>query len=356
MVTLSVTPSTIYTVHFGYSEFYEKYKSVLPTVDANNQAIFQQNAPAMIKQDCQKMIEKYKWKAESNAVLGVSKIFLTESTWRSLDDQLRNLEEKAYQIEKDSIQQQQHHHQLTNEEILNGTSEPNSLNNSRATTPVIARKRYASVVAHDEANSSAYSGTEDGTEGESTAGDGSYYGPGFIPSNKEEVIHSPRPIDTQLLRNRSSKLGKTTDVERSPNAIQAPAIEGNTKKGKKIKPPKIKKEHKPKTKTRVAWECMSWCLTFYIFNFCLRVCGKMKRKDIQMAWREKVALNIIIFFMCCTMLFYIIGLGMIICPKQNVLSEGEIAAKNTLNNPYVVIYGDYYKVDSIITVTKNYEQ
>ena len=86
-------------------------------MDANNQAIFQQNAPAMIKQDCQKMIEKYKWKAESNAVLGVSKIFLTESTWRSLDDQLRNLEEKAYQIEKDSIQQQQHHHQLTNEEI-----------------------------------------------------------------------------------------------------------------------------------------------------------------------------------------------------------------------------------------------
>ncbi len=69
-----------------------------------------------------------------------------------------------------------------------------------------------------------------------------------------------------------------------------------------------------------------------------------------MAWREKVALNGIIFLMCATMLFYIIGLGILICPTRNILGAGEIAERDEVSNPFVVIYGDYYKIDPIMEV------
>ena len=56
------------------------------------------------------------------------------------------------------------------------------------------------------------------------------------------------------------------------------------------------------------------------------------------------------------MLFYIIGLGMIICPRQNVLSEGEINARNTLSDPYVAIFGKYYRIPDIIQSHVNQNQ
>lgn len=43
-----------------------------------------------------------------------------------------------------------------------------------------------------------------------------------------------------------------------------------------------------------------------------------------------------------------IGLGRIVCPKQNVLSQGEIDGKKYVDNPYVSIYGNYYKIPPII--------
>jgi chitin synthase len=74
----------------------------------------------------------------------------------------------------------------------------------------------------------------------------------------------------------------------------------------------------------------------------------MYHPDVIMAWREKIALNILILFACGLLLFYIIGLGRIICPKQYVKSQGEIDGKNTVNDPYVSIYGSYYHIPPII--------
>ena len=69
-----------------------------------------------------------------------------------------------------------------------------------------------------------------------------------------------------------------------------------------------------------------------------------------MAWREKLALNMIIWASCGLMLFYIIGLGRILCPVVRVLSQGEVDGLNTLKNPFVVVYGDYYKINEIVKV------
>jgi chitin synthase len=79
----------------------------------------------------------------------------------------------------------------------------------------------------------------------------------------------------------------------------------------------------------------------------------MKRKDIQMAFREKVALNVIIYFMCAILLFYIGIFGRLICPEQQVLSSFELSGKTDVNDPWVSAYGRVYEIKEVVNNHKN---
>jgi chitin synthase len=78
----------------------------------------------------------------------------------------------------------------------------------------------------------------------------------------------------------------------------------------------------PTSGSRKRWMFLVWMLTFYIPDFALRLLGpkEFKRKDIRTAWREKLAINYLIWLACATSIFIIAFFGNIICPKQNVYS------------------------------------
>ncbi|THU97382.1 hypothetical protein K435DRAFT_857696 [Dendrothele bispora CBS 962.96] len=59
----------------------------------------------------------------------------------------------------------------------------------------------------------------------------------------------------------------------------------------------------------------------------------LKRMDVRQAWREKLALNIIIWFICGCTVFVIAILGLLICPTQHVFSLSEMASHNFNNDP-----------------------
>ncbi|KAH6561991.1 hypothetical protein BASA62_009446 [Batrachochytrium salamandrivorans] len=105
---------------------------------------------------------------------------------------------------------------------------------------------------------------------------------------------------------------------------------------------------KPRTRSRRIWMCCTWGMTWWIPTPFISYVFKKRRPDVQIAWREKVALCFIIFLMCATMLFLIVGLGQVVCPKQNILSEGEVSTLNTLANPYVILYGGYYHISDVV--------
>ncbi|KAL5035310.1 hypothetical protein BDV3_005263 [Batrachochytrium dendrobatidis] len=132
--------------------------------------------------------------------------------------------------------------------------------------------------------------------------------------------------------------------ERSAKAGSVGAIKKTHKTENKnsLTPPK------PRTFARKSWLCCTWSLTWWIPT-CLISClfGK-RRPDVQIAWREKVALCTLIFLMCATMLFLIVGLGQVLCPKQNILSEGEVSTHNSLTDAYVIINGNYYDIKDIV--------
>ncbi|KAL7750262.1 hypothetical protein RI367_004435 [Sorochytrium milnesiophthora] len=96
---------------------------------------------------------------------------------------------------------------------------------------------------------------------------------------------------------------------------------------------------------RRRWVFLTKMLTWWVPTAFLRWCGGMDRSDIQMAWREKFAICIIIGFACACQLFFIIGLSRIICPKQNMYNLAELYYKQTAATPYVAIYGSIYNMN-----------
>jgi chitin synthase len=83
---------------------------------------------------------------------------------------------------------------------------------------------------------------------------------------------------------------------------------------------------------RRCWKGLTMFNTFWIPEYFIIHCGRMKRADVRQAWREKVSLNIIMLWMCGSLMFFVIGLGLILCPKANVYSSDEVKARNNFDS------------------------
>ncbi|KAF9916715.1 hypothetical protein BX616_003042 [Lobosporangium transversale] len=102
-------------------------------------------------------------------------------------------------------------------------------------------------------------------------------------------------------------------------------------------------ENVPVTSARRNWVFLTYALTWWIPSFLLSKCGRMARPDIRMAWREKVALCILIFFLSLIMIMYIAVLGELICPHQYVYSPGELSDHHAKSNrPLTMVRGEIF--------------
>jgi chitin synthase len=144
---------------------------------------------------------------------------------------------------------------------------------------------------------------------------------------------------------RRTKSGKQSDLEMGPLS----------KLGSPPEQPKQEFIQKSEdvTRSRKMWVCCTWLLTWWIPSIFLSYCGKMKRSDIRMAWREKVAICIIILMMCSSLLFLIIGLSWIICPPVNVLSPAEVNSKahpmTGGKYAWFSAYGNYFYAEKVMS-------
>ncbi|CAL5868156.1 uncharacterized protein PFLUO_LOCUS2380 [Penicillium psychrofluorescens] len=97
----------------------------------------------------------------------------------------------------------------------------------------------------------------------------------------------------------------------------------------------------PVSGSRRRWLFLVYMLTFYIPDIFIKWFGRMKRKDVRIAWREKLAINLIIWFACAVAVFMIVAFPGLICPTQHVYSLGELSSHNGKNGEgsYVAIRG-----------------
>ncbi|PVV04877.1 hypothetical protein BB560_000609 [Smittium megazygosporum] len=82
--------------------------------------------------------------------------------------------------------------------------------------------------------------------------------------------------------------------------------------------------------------------TFLIPTFVISKCFGLKRKDMQIAWREKLTLCMFIFYSCLFVVFWIGILGLLICPKQYVYSIPELRGYSKAQQPKIAIRGEVF--------------
>ncbi|KAK4226371.1 chitin synthase 8 [Podospora fimiseda] len=103
--------------------------------------------------------------------------------------------------------------------------------------------------------------------------------------------------------------------------------------------------------SRKRWVFVTYLLTWFIPDLLIKYLGRMPRKDVRMAWREKVAINMIIWFSCLVAAFFIVGFPMLICPRQHVYSPEELSSYNGKDGKpaYASIRGQVFDIGKFST-------
>ena len=102
--------------------------------------------------------------------------------------------------------------------------------------------------------------------------------------------------------------------------------------------------------SRKRWLFLVYAITFYIPDLFIKWFGRMKRKDIRIAWREKLAINLLIWFSCLFVVFFIVVFPQLICPRQHVFSADELSQHNGKNNhgSYVAMRGEVFDLGAFM--------
>ena len=134
------------------------------------------------------------------------------------------------------------------------------------------------------------------------------------------------------------------DMFRNHETREQMAEKGNTKK-------MVEVDDVITSGARKRWLFLVYCLTFFIPDFLISWIGRMKRKDIRLAWREKLAINLMIWFCCLFVTFFIVEFPSLICPTQHVYSAAELTSYNGKpgsKGSYVAIRGEVFDLGAFM--------
>ncbi|KAK0523106.1 Chitin synthase, class 8 [Tilletia horrida] len=186
------------------------------------------------------------------------------------------------------------------------------------------------VGGEDMDSKSAYSGFL----GHMGAAPRASYGGGFgAPSVMGSEAYAP---SRNMFADATPDEGRGLDEKAgAPGAFSGPVAGMKNKEGQVA-------EELPTTSARRKWVAITWLLTWFVPSPILALFGPLKRPDIRMAWREKLAINFMIWFMCACAVFVIVFLGNIICPKEHVYSQEEFR-----NNGYTSIRGEVFDLGKL---------
>jgi chitin synthase len=106
----------------------------------------------------------------------------------------------------------------------------------------------------------------------------------------------------------------------------------------------------PVSGSRKRWMFIVYMMTFFVPDFMIRFVGRIGRKDVRIAWREKLAINMLIWLSCAFVIFLMIGFPMLICPTQHVYSTAELSSFNGKDgrDAYIAMRGIVYDLGDFI--------
>ncbi|RHZ77100.1 hypothetical protein Glove_186g151 [Diversispora epigaea] len=290
-----------YTTSYTHQEFTERYAPILDTGLEQYKDL---------KAKCEAASETIGLTSSDMAV-GKTKVYLSGQAWRNLEDNLRRIDGDDKRRKKDKksrlteIQNEDQLSQISypsNQELNDGPRRLSPPRNFDQHSFYSGDDNRSNFSEDDYYQDEAYSAFED------TAS--SYGSEVYAPSH-----------------NMFREMEKTNMLIDQEKIVEEP------------------EEPRRTTSARKKWVFLTWFLTWWIPPCFLKWCGGMKRKDIQMAWREKVALCFVIFFISCVVIFVLAFLGLLICPHVDIFNDSEVAEHSFENSPdsvYMSIRGEVY--------------
>ncbi|KAH3956891.1 chitin synthase [Parastagonospora nodorum] len=106
----------------------------------------------------------------------------------------------------------------------------------------------------------------------------------------------------------------------------------------------------PVSGSRKRWMFIVYMMTWMIPDVLIKWIGRIKRPDVRLAWREKLAINMLIWLSCAFVIFLMIGFPMLICPTQHVYSTAELSSFDGKgkNDAYIAMRGVVYDLGDFI--------
>ncbi|ORX80052.1 hypothetical protein K493DRAFT_98927 [Basidiobolus meristosporus CBS 931.73] len=154
------------------------------------------------------------------------------------------------------------------------------------------------------------------------------------PRRKRSLVRPERRPERRYL-NQNTEAAKARSYARGAreNIINRAGTE--TRENKPNKPPQ------PTAKKRCpsCWIVFSRVITFYAPSPILSCCG-MKTPEKRQAWREKMALCTIIFFLCLVVGFLTFGLQQVLCGWR----VAPRVRQGTIGSDYTVVHGRAYQI------------
>ncbi|KAF8972826.1 hypothetical protein BGZ46_010035 [Entomortierella lignicola] len=315
-----------YCVSFDHASFLQRYHVLFQrwgiTIDKN----------ATEDAQCRSAASSLNWQMPREGAVGKEYVWMSFATWKALEDGcmiIEKAEGSSFAFEADADEQREFSNIVSpsNTKYHQGPDEPES-------TQLLTtyRPRAESDVSERSDPSTAYP-----TAGSKFVG----YDQTSLQYNHEDMAdYDTKTIGTPGTDSDSRQVmfqgyeKSDAEIKRKPTLALK-----RTKADESVQPPK------PKTKTRRIWVAFVWLNTFWIPSFCLSICGRMKRPDVQMAWREKVTLCLIVFWLSAVVIFFIIGLPKVLCPGFDTMyNPDQIQYHTNETDFWVSIRGNVYDI------------
>ncbi|KAL9550349.1 hypothetical protein MBANPS3_004777 [Mucor bainieri] len=335
---------THYTNLMFHDEFLQRYATAIEGHGGLEHATTTTDSSSSdAKLQCQAAIALFGW-SPAQVTLGATKIFLSESVWQGLEDGLRTAEKAEQRKIKDEkrvadnmatlaappmMHMERDHSSDTLSQVSFGSNTefllPAAGAGAAATTstPSDAR-RYDQAAATAAANGLPMP--------RGIAASGSMYTDdqrSFLSDDYDDNYHNSYH-DTDSQYGGSDFYGRQATPEMKQILTTAVVEEEAPEEEDKV------------SRTRWHWLNFVWFMTWWIPTPFLVMCGKLKRPDIQIAWREKMTLCLCIFLASGFIIWFLVFFGTLVCPHQDVFSTSELQSHADKNNAYVAIRGEVF--------------
>ncbi|KAI9302596.1 chitin synthase-domain-containing protein [Cunninghamella echinulata] len=330
-----------FTNTFYHDEFCERYSDALAAVGIENDRL--------PRAQCEAAASIFGW-LSSQASIGNSKIFLNESAWRQLEDGLRTVEKDEQRKQKDERRLQD------NNAAIGAEANMNTVGLDRQqSADALSTGSYGSgadLLSHnnDDRQALAANAAAAGLPVPRLGGHG--HG-GSVYSDDQRSFLS----DDEYNNHRGGGPGGHGRSQYYDNGSQYgsegfTASEGGHFEMKQIIPTGQDttevEEPAPEKPSGVRrhWVNFVWFMTWWIPSKFLLWCGRMKRSDVRLAWREKVTLCMLIILLSGFMIWFLVFFGKLVCPHQNVFSTSELQNHSDKDNAYIAIRGEVFDLTS----------